>query len=132
MMIYRLPICPVLFKVHNAGPATVDKINYKSSWVIRRTVVEIVGFFKRQLCAIIKGIGVSYGKSLHDHAVGKSVIISDITRLLNNDMSLMIVININRTRTIKGGGAFCRSLHQIGQCASGKMRHNASKCFIIH
>ena len=29
-----------------------------------------------------------------------------------------------------GGGlspAFCRSLHQIGQCSSGKMRHNAGE-----
>ena len=31
-----------------------------------------------------------------------------------------------------GGGslAFCRSLHQIGQSGSGKMRHNVAKCFI--
>ena len=35
-------------------------------------------------------------------------------------------------KKLGGGGspAFCRSLHQIGQCGSGKMRHNAAKCFI--
>ena len=30
---------------------------------------------------------------------------------------------------VGGSPAFCRSLHQIGQCGSGKMRHNAAKCF---
>ena len=59
------------------------------------------------------------------------ILISFILRIFDKFHDMFYTSIVKDLIRVGGGSpAFCRSLHEIGQCGSGKMRHTAAKCFL--